>query len=52
MKFHGLFYLQDEQTPLHLAADEGSLEVVSLLIKKDAEIAAKDEVSVNMLSIL
>jgi hypothetical protein len=37
--------MQDGRTALMMAANNGHLEVVRLLLEKDADIQAKDEVS-------
>ena len=38
--------LQDDQTPLHLSASAGHLEVVKLLLEEGADKEARDEVGV------
>lgn len=38
-------YLQDNLTPLHIAAENGTTEVVWLLINKGADVDARDGVS-------
>ena len=41
-----MFYLQDEQTPLHMAAwAEGHLDVVQYLVSSGADVNMKDFVS-------
>ena len=37
-------FIQNHQTPLHLAAKEGYTDIVQLLIDKGADIHAKDKV--------
>jgi len=41
------YYLQDGNTPIHLAIRDGHVEVVEKLISSGADVNAVDKVSVN-----
>jgi len=41
------YYLQDEDTPIHLASRRGHVEVVEKLISSEADVNVVNRVSVN-----
>ena len=38
-------FLQDQQTPLHVAAEQDHADIVKVLLEEGADVNVKDEVS-------